>query len=108
MLTHGLCSTAENFTMLRRPVGPAASLANPANIEYEVVRTTLIPGALKSLAHNKDISHKNGVKLFEISDVVLPTTENEVGTVNVRRLVALHASRTSSFEVFFEWTINIA
>merc|ERR1711871_1796555 len=24
MLTHGLCSTAENFTDLRRPIGPAA------------------------------------------------------------------------------------
>jgi phenylalanyl-tRNA synthetase beta chain len=44
MLTHGLCSTAENFTNLRRPIGPAVSLSNPANIEYEVVRTTLMPG----------------------------------------------------------------
>ncbi len=32
MLTHGLCSTAENFTHLRRPVGPAVSLSNPANV----------------------------------------------------------------------------
>ena len=98
MLTHGLCSTKENFTMLRRPIGPAASVSNPANIEYEVVRTTLIPGALKTLAHNKSISHREGVKLFEISDVVLPT-DNEVGTKNVRRIVALNASKVSAFEV---------
>ena len=98
MLTHGLCSTAENFTDLRRPIGPAVSLSNPANIEYEVVRTTLIPGALKTLAHNKSISHKDGVKLFEISDVVIPA-DNEVGAMNVRKLIGLHAAHSSAFEV---------
>jgi phenylalanyl-tRNA synthetase beta chain len=99
MLTHGLCSTAENFTYLNRPVGPAVSLSNPANIEYEVVRTTLIPGALKTLAHNKSMSHKDGIRLFEISDVVLVDETNEIGARNARRLVALHAAHTSAFEV---------
>jgi len=98
MLTHGLCSLAENFSDLRRPVGPAVSLSNPANVEYEVVRTTLLPGALKTLAHNKSISHKDGVKLFEISDVVFPAN-NEVGAVNARRLVAVYSSQSSGFEV---------
>jgi phenylalanyl-tRNA synthetase beta chain len=41
-------------------------------MEYEVVRTTLIPGALKTLAFNKSMSHKEGIKLFEISDIVVP------------------------------------
>lgn len=98
MLTHGLCSVAENFTDLGRPVGPAVELLNPADINYEVVRTTLMPGALKTLAHNKSISHKDGVKLFEFSDVVLPTT-NEIGARNERHFVALYAAQTSSFEV---------
>lgn len=98
MLTHGLCSTAENFTHLRRPVGPAVSLSNPANIEYEVVRTTLVPGALKTLAFNKSLSHKDGVKLFEISDVVIPS-DNEIGARNARRLVAVHSAYTAGFEV---------
>jgi phenylalanyl-tRNA synthetase beta chain len=99
MLTHGLCSTAENFTHLRRPIGPAVSLSNPANMEYEVVRTTLLPGALKTLAHNKKISHKgDGVRLFEVSDVVLPC-DNEVGARNLRKMVALHAAHSSAFEV---------
>lgn len=97
MLTHGLCSTAENFSHLRRPVGPAVSLANPANVEYEVVRTTLLPGALKTLAFNKSISHKEGVRLFEISDVVVPA-DNEVGAQNIRKLVALYASYSAGFE----------
>ena len=98
MLTHGLCSTAENFTHLRRPVGPAVSLSNPANEEYEVVRTTLLPGALKTLSHNKSISHRDGVKLFEISDVVLPTA-NDIGAANARRLVGLYAGTSAGFEV---------
>lgn len=97
MLTHGLCSTAENFTHLLRPVGPAVSLSNPANVEYEVVRTTLLPGALKTLAFNKSLSHKEGIKLFEISDVVIPV-QNEIGCKNARRLVGLHAAYSSSFE----------
>jgi phenylalanyl-tRNA synthetase beta chain len=98
MLTHGLCSTAENFTHLRHPIGPAVSLSNPANIEYEVARTTLIPGALKTLAFNKNISHKDGVKLFEISDVVIPC-DNEIGAKNLRKLCALHSGHSSAFEI---------
>eukprot|EP00596_Hydrurales_sp_CCMP1899_P008384 CAMPEP_0119034288 /NCGR_PEP_ID=MMETSP1177-20130426/1285_1 /TAXON_ID=2985 /ORGANISM="Ochromonas sp, Strain CCMP1899" /LENGTH=633 /DNA_ID=CAMNT_0006991615 /DNA_START=82 /DNA_END=1980 /DNA_ORIENTATION=+ len=98
MLTHGLCSTAENFTHLRRPIGPAVSLSNPANVEYEVVRTTLLPGALKTLSYNKSISHKDGVRLFEISDVVLPT-KTEVGASNARRLLGLYAGTSAGFEV---------
>ena len=98
MLTHGLCSTAENFTHLRRPLGPAVSLSNPANVEYEVVRTTLLPGALKTLAFNKSISHREGIKLFEISDVVL-VTDNDIGSRNARRMTALFSSHSSALEV---------
>jgi len=98
MLTHGLCSTAENFTNLRRPVGPAAALANPANVEYEVVRTTLLPGALKTLSHNKSISHKDGVKLFEFSDVVIPV-DNDVGSENRRHFCCAYSAANSGFEV---------
>lgn len=98
MLTHGLCSRAENFTNLRRPIGDAAALSNPANIEYEVVRTTLLPGALKTLAHNNSISHKDGVRLFEISDVVLKDASDAVGAKNVRCLTALYSAFTPGFE----------
>ncbi len=99
MLTHGLCSTAENFTHLRRPLGPAAALSNPANVEYEVVRTTLIPGALKTLSFNKSLSHRDGIRLFEINDVVLMDDQDPIGARNARRLVALSAAHSSDFEV---------
>lgn len=97
MLTHGLCSTAENFSNLRRPIGPAVALLNPANVEYEVVRTTLFPGALKTLAYNSSISYKDGVKLFEISDVVVKSN-SEVGATNIRKFVALYAGFTAGFQ----------
>ena len=63
-----------------------------------MVRTTLMPGALKTLAFNKSMSHKEGIKLFEISDIVVPA-DNEVGALNARRLVALYASHSAGFEV---------
>lgn len=104
VLTHGLCSIRDNFTALRRDVSDAVSLSNPANVEYQVVRTTLLPGLLKTLQHNKSASFAGGFKIFEISDVVLPDSEYAVtGTVvgarNVRRLAAVYAGPTSGFEV---------
>ena len=104
VLTHGLCSTHDNFTALRRPVTAAVSLSNPANVEYEVIRTTLLPGLLKTLQHNKSSSFTGGFKLFEISDVVLPddkhvVTETIVGAKNARRVCAVYAGPTSGFEI---------
>jgi phenylalanyl-tRNA synthetase beta chain len=104
VLTHGLCSTNDNFTALRRPITAAVSLSNPANVEYEVVRTTLLPGLLKCLQHNKSMSFAGGFKLFEISDVVLPddkhvVTQTIVGARNERKLCATYSGPTSGFEV---------
>jgi len=104
VLTHGLVSIRDNFTALRRPVTAAVSLSNPANIEYQVVRTTLLPGLLKTLQHNKSASFTAGFKLFEISDVVFPdnshtVTETIVGAKNARRLCAVYAGPTSGFEI---------
>lgn len=104
VLTHGLCSTHDNFTALRRPITAAVSLSNPANKEYEVIRTTLLPGLLKTVQHNKSASFTSGFRLFEISDVVLPDdkhvfTETIVGTKNARRVCAVYAGPTSGFEI---------
>lgn len=106
VLTHGLCSIHDNFTALQCPVleDYAVSLSNPANIEYQVVRTTLLPGLLKTLQHNKSASFTNGFKLFEISDVVVQdktcvVTDTIVGAKNWRKLAAVYASPTSGFEV---------
>lgn len=104
VLTHGLCSTHDNFTALGRPITAAVSLSNPANKEYEVVRTTLLPGLLKTIRHNKSASFPNGFRLFEISDVVLPddkhvVTDTIVGAKNARRVCAVYSGPTSGFEI---------
>ena len=47
ILTWALCSRAENFGHLRRGGdGNAVSIGNPATAEFEVCRTSLLPGAL--------------------------------------------------------------
>lgn len=104
VLTHGLCSIHENFTALGRKVTAAVSLSNPANVEYQIVRTTLLTGLLKTLQHNKSASFSNGFKLFEISDVVnvddsYIVTDTIVGAKNSRRLCAVYAGPTSGFEI---------
>ena len=39
--------------MLRQEEGPCVSLSNPKHVEYEVVRTSLLPGALKTAQFNR-------------------------------------------------------
>jgi phenylalanyl-tRNA synthetase beta chain len=106
ILTHGLCSLHDNFTALQRPIltNTVVQLSNPANVEYEVVRTSLLPGLLKTLQNNKKASFSNGFKVFEISDIVLVDTEQVicetiVGTRNVRAVAAVYAGPTSGFEI---------
>jgi phenylalanyl-tRNA synthetase beta chain len=43
-------------------------LANPKTLEYQVVRTSLLPGLLKTVRENK--AHPLPLKVFETSDVV--------------------------------------
>ena len=46
ILTWALCSQAENFGHMQRPDdgNTAASISNPATAEFEVCRTSLLPG----------------------------------------------------------------
>ncbi|GFP82680.1 probable phenylalanine--tRNA ligase beta subunit [Phtheirospermum japonicum] len=56
VLTWILCSYKENFTMLNRKddKSTAAINRNPRSADFEVVRTSLMPGLLKTVGHNKD------------------------------------------------------
>ncbi|CAK5008834.1 unnamed protein product [Aphanomyces euteiches] len=101
LLTHGLCSHDENFKFLQRKDDgeSAVVLSNPATIEFEVVRTTMIPGVLKTVQNNKGMSFKDGLKLFEVSDVVVLDKASDVGAKNIRRLCALYTGQTDGFEI---------
>lgn len=47
----------------------AVHISNPKTLEFQVARTTLIPGLLKTIAANKNMPLP--IKLFEISDIVV-------------------------------------
>lgn len=99
VLTWALCSHAEVFDNLRREDNgnTAVCIGNPATAEFEVCRTTLLSGVLKTISANRDTPLP--IKLFEISDVILLSVEADVGAVNQRRLVAVNCDKTSGFEV---------
>ncbi|KAI8924000.1 hypothetical protein BC831DRAFT_468179 [Entophlyctis helioformis] len=82
------CSHDENFAHLNRvDDGSAVTLANPKTIEYQVVRTSLMPGILKTAASNKHMPLP--LKLFEISDIVLRDETQERRSRNQRNLCAM-------------------
>lgn len=59
----------------------------------------MVPGILKTIQNNKSMSMKDGLKLFEISDVVLLDPATDVGARNVRRLSAVYTGNTDGFEI---------
>ncbi len=68
------------------------SLSNPATKEFEVCRTTLLPGILKTMRQNRSLPMARGVRLFEVSDVVLRDAANPIGAKNRRRVAALYVA----------------
>jgi phenylalanyl-tRNA synthetase beta chain len=101
ILTLALCSIDENFTYLRHPykLGDAVVLANPQTEEFQICRTSLLPGLLKTIFSNRSTKIADGMKLFEISDVVMVDGAADVGARNNRHLAALYTSHSSGFEV---------
>lgn len=59
----------------------------------------MIPGILKALMSNRGARVSEGLRLFEISDVLLLDTSSDVGARNERRLGALYTGPTAGFEV---------
>lgn len=72
-------------------------IANPKTLEFQVVRTSLIPGLLKTIRENR--SHPLPIKVFETSDVVFKDTSRERQARNVRHAAAVWCNKTAGFEV---------
>ncbi|OTA78350.1 hypothetical protein M434DRAFT_18190 [Hypoxylon sp. CO27-5] len=93
-----LCSHDENFAWLNRKDDgkTAVRLANPKTTEYQIVRTSLLPGLLKTIRENK--GHSVPIRVFETSDVVFkdPTVERKAR--NERHFAAAWYGKTSGFE----------
>lgn len=97
-LTFTLCSrddVAEKFGKTIESV-PAVHLSNPKTIEFQIVRTSLLPGLLKTIACNRKMPLP--LQLFEIADVVLNDSNAEVGARNERHLAAAYYNKHSGFE----------
>ena len=98
-LTFTLCSRDDISTKLNKPIEtlPAAHIANPKTLEFQVGRTTLVSGLLKTLAANRKMPLP--LKIFEVSDVILADEEAEVGARNERRVCAVNCNKSAGFEV---------
>lgn len=94
-----LCSHDENFGWLNRVDDgkTAVKLANPKTIEFQVVRTSLLPGLLKTIRENR--KHSVPFKIFEVSDVAFKDETLERKSRNERHFSAAWYGKTSSFEV---------
>ncbi|KAL2014690.1 hypothetical protein VTN00DRAFT_2215 [Thermoascus crustaceus] len=94
-----LCSHDENFAWLNRKDdgNTAVKLANPKSLEFQVVRTSLLPGLLKTIRENKH--HSVPMKIFEVSDVAFKDLSLERKSRNERHFAAAWYGKTSGFEV---------
>ncbi|KAG8852372.1 phenylalanine--tRNA ligase subunit beta [Tulasnella sp. 330] len=94
-----LCSHDENFGWLNRVDDnkTAVKLANPKTAEYQVIRTSLLPGLLKTIRENR--KHPLPVKIFEASDVAFKDPALERQARNVRHAGAVWCNKTAGFEV---------
>ncbi|PQP95541.1 phenylalanine--tRNA ligase beta subunit cytoplasmic-like [Prunus yedoensis var. nudiflora] len=99
VLTFILGSWRENFAMLNRKddKSKAVVVGNPRSSDFELVRSSLMPGVLKTVGHNKD--HPKPIKIFEVGDIALLDEKKDVGASNRRQLAALFCGASSGFEL---------
>ncbi|CAG2102728.1 unnamed protein product [Medioppia subpectinata] len=99
ILTFSLCSRDDIGEKMRRKdsLSKAVHISNPKTYDFQVGRTSLLPGLLKTVYSNKNIPLP--LKLFEISDVILKDGSEEVGAKNERYLSAIHYNKNPGFEI---------
>eukprot|EP00398_MALV-I-01_sp_L67-1_P000533 gene533-548_t len=109
-LSFGLVSHAENYENLRRVVKDEdpknvhefnsnlapVILHAPKTKEFEIVRSSLLPGLLKTLYCNR--GNAMPIKMFEVTDVVFRDSREETGARNYRRAAAVYMGQTAGFE----------
>lgn len=93
------CSHDENFKFLNRTDDgkTAVSLLNPQTIEFQVVRTSLLPGLLKTIRENRSLPLP--LKVFEVSDICLQDPSQERKARNDRRMGGVYTDRKAGFEM---------
>lgn len=98
-LTFSLCSKEDISDKLGWSFDkiPAVTISNPKTLEFQVARTCLLSGLLKTLNANKKMPLP--LKLFEVSDVVIKDDSTECGAKNERRLCAIYSNKSAGFEI---------
>lgn len=98
-LTFSLCSKEDISEKLGWSFDciPAVTISNPKTLEFQVARTCLLSGLLKTLGANKKMPLP--LKLFEVSDVVIKDENTECGAKNERRLCAVYSNKSAGFEI---------
>lgn len=99
VLTFSLCSRDDVSTKLRHKIETtdAVHIGNPKTLDFQIARTCLLPGILRTLSANRKMPLP--LKLFEVSDVVKKDSSRDVGAKNIRHLCAVHQAKTSGYEV---------
>jgi len=109
VLTFSLCSEADNFTKLNRPVdGTAVVVGNPKGEDFQNLRVSLFPGLLNVVKYSKQVALP--IRIFELSDVCCIDKSIDVGARNVRSLCAFYVNNVSAFEVlhgFFDRIMQV-
>ena len=101
-----LCSFEDEKKFFRvEELKNAVVIANPKTRDFQISRTTLIPGMLKTLYSNK--KNKLPLQLFECSDICLLDDTTDTGARNERRLAVLYThTQTSCLDVIFFYKKN--
>lgn len=98
-LTFALCSRDDVAERLNKKFveNSVVELANPKTLEFQVARTTLLSGLLKTLQSNKKMHLP--LRLFEVADCVLKDERTETGARNEKKLCCLYYGKSSGFEL---------
>jgi phenylalanyl-tRNA synthetase beta chain len=99
-LNFALCSEEELSNLLNRAScdEKLVRIQNPKTVEFQVARTCLLPGLLKTINSNRKMPLP--LKLFEVGDVILRDATKDVGARNERHLAAIYyGKQTSGFEI---------
>jgi phenylalanyl-tRNA synthetase beta chain len=92
-----LCSHDENYGWLNhKDDGRAIRLANPKTAEYQIVRTSLVPGLLMTVRENR--KHAVPMRVFEVADVAFKDETLERKSRNRRHFGAAWYGKSSGFE----------
>lgn len=75
-------------------------MENPKTAEYQVIRTSLLPGILKTLRENR--AHALPLRVFEVSDIAIKDVQKkdpQRGAINQRHVSAVYEDKKAAFEV---------